>query len=175
MKQKAKDKLLLHEIKSIKTNAEYLKLLNIKQKSEIEYLSKNAQFNQAKQQSDLLQKEVEEIQKKIRDEKLKKTSVRKLAENINKKLRTSVNFTLEPYEDESSSPENVVGYYKIKNSNTEEFRSVTELSTGEKNIVAFLYFIERLNSDNPSIDKNKNRIIVFDDPMTSNDDLFNTL
>ena len=170
LKQKAKDKLLLHEIKSIKTNAEYLKLLNIKQKSEIEYLSKNAQFNQAKQQSDLLQKEVEEIQKKIRDEKLKKTSVRKLAENINKKLRTSVNFTLEPYEDESSSPENVVGYYKIKNSNTEEFRSVTELSTGEKNIVAFLYFIERLNSDNPSIDKNKNRIIVFDDPMTSNDD-----
>lgn len=170
LKQKAKDKLLLHEIKSIKTNAEYLKLLNIKQKSEIECLSKNAQFNQAKQQSDLLQKEVEEIQKKIRDEKLKKTSVRKLAENINKKLRTSVNFTLEPYEDESSSPENVVGYYKIKNSNTEEFRSVTELSTGEKNIVAFLYFIERLNSDNPSIDKNKNRIIVFDDPMTSNDD-----
>lgn len=170
LKQKAKDKLLLHEIKSIKANAEYLELLNIKQKSEIEYLSKKAQFNQAKQQSYLLQKEVEEIQKKIRDEKLKKTSVRKLAENINRKLRTSVNFTLEPYENESSSPENVVGYYTIKSSITGNFRSVKELSTGEKNIVAFLYFIEKLHSEDPSTNHNRKKLIVFDDPMSSNDD-----
>ena len=170
LKQKAKDKLLLHEIKSIKTNAEYLELLNIKQKSEIEYLSKEAQFNQAKQQSDFLQKEVEEIQNNIREEKLKKTSVSKLAENINKKLITSVNFTLVPYIDENSSLEIVVGDYRIKSSNTGNFRSVEELSTGEKNIVAFLYFIEKLHSEDPSSNPNKKKFIVFDDPMTSNDD-----
>ena len=43
------------------------------------------------------------------------------------------------------------------------------MSTGEKNIVAFLYFIEKLNELNLK-DGNKEKIVIFDDPMNSNDD-----
>ncbi len=48
-----------------------------------------------------------------------------------------------------------------------EYDSIMNLSKGEKNIIALLYFILSLgkNSENT-----KPKIIVFDDPMTSNDD-----
>lgn len=47
-------------------------------------------------------------------------------------------------------------------------RSINTLSTGEKNIVAFLWFISSLEGNsNHSINP---KIILFDDPMTSNDD-----
>ncbi|WP_245872588.1 AAA family ATPase [Avibacterium endocarditidis] len=49
---------------------------------------------------------------------------------------------------------------------TNQERNVDELSTGEKNILAFLYFIEKLaEADNK-------KCIIFDDPMNSNDDTF---
>ncbi|MXS29375.1 AAA family ATPase [Enterococcus faecalis] len=47
-------------------------------------------------------------------------------------------------------------------------RSISHISTGEKNIIAFLYFIYSLEDiDNQS---GKPKIIIFDDPMNSNDD-----
>lgn len=58
------------------------------------------------------------------------------------------------------------GQYKIKGYNG-QIRPVTHLSKGEKNIIALLYFLfslERIEHDN------RRRIIVLDDPMTSNDD-----
>ena len=75
-----------------------------------------------------------------------------------------VSFELVHVEDEDSK-----GFYRVKNTSTGEERDITELSTGEKNIIAFLYFIGKLNEikETPS---NKNKIIVFDDPMNSNDD-----
>lgn len=87
-----------------------------------------------------------------------------LAENINKKLKHMVSFELVHVENEDSK-----GYYRVKNSSTGCEREITELSTGEKNVIAFLYFIEKLDEikENPS---NKPRVIVFDDPMSSNDD-----
>lgn len=42
------------------------------------------------------------------------------------------------------------------------------MSTGEKNVIAFLYFIERLEEVKEG--SRKKKIIVFDDPMSSNDD-----
>lgn len=45
-------------------------------------------------------------------------------------------------------------------------RPITNLSTGEKNIIAFLYFIESLEK----LSDDKKKIIIFDDPMNSNDD-----
>lgn len=45
-------------------------------------------------------------------------------------------------------------------------RDISKISTGEKNIIAFLYFIGNLKSQHK---KNK-KIIIFDDPMNSNDD-----
>ncbi len=62
------------------------------------------------------------------------------------------------------------GFYQVKCSRTSTLRDVTQLSTGEKNVIAFLYFIEKLNEINESKQIQQNRLIVFDDPMNSNDD-----
>lgn len=45
-------------------------------------------------------------------------------------------------------------------------RDISKVSAGEKNIIAFLYFIGYLRS----LDRRQKKIIIFDDPMTSNDD-----
>lgn len=55
--------------------------------------------------------------------------------------------------------------YQILNENGTT-REITKLSTGEKNIIAFLYFVGQLDLNISE----KNKIIIFDDPMTSNDD-----
>ena len=59
--------------------------------------------------------------------------------------------------------------YKIRDVHTVKIRNVTELSTGEKNIIAFLYFIGKLHEFNEG-EERKPQIIIFDDPMNSNDD-----
>ncbi len=105
-------------------------------------------------------KKQKEINKQL--SKTKNTGI--LAKNINKKLENYTNFTLERKDDQGRE------FYEIKEKieGEEKTRSVVELSTGEKNIVALLYFIESLNdSENNS---NKPKFIVFDDPMNSNDD-----
>ncbi|MDN3955817.1 AAA family ATPase [Sporolactobacillus laevolacticus] len=59
------------------------------------------------------------------------------------------------------------GLYKIVDKSGKE-RSIKTLSTGEKNILAFLYFMYDLrNAD--SFDA-RERVVIFDDPMNSNDD-----
>ena len=58
----------------------------------------------------------------------------------------------------------VNGYYKIYSNNLE--RSVSTLSTGERNLVAFLYFMQK-------VEENKNAeklLVIVDDPMDSNDE-----
>jgi len=57
---------------------------------------------------------------------------------------------------------NQQGQYGIKG------RSISSLSTGEKNIVAFLWFICDL--DNYDKKSDKQMLVIFDDPMNSNDD-----
>ena len=47
-------------------------------------------------------------------------------------------------------------------------RDIKSLSTGEKNIVAFLWFI--CNLENIELAEAKPQVVVFDDPMNSNDD-----
>ena len=83
-----------------------------------------------------------------------------LAQRINEKLFRvgKNNLELVPVIEDDK-----VEHYQIK----DEFgmRAIDKISTGEKNIIAFLYFMEQL--DNP---REKNRIIIFDDPMNSNDD-----
>ena len=102
----------------------------------------------------------EEIDKQL--SKTKNTGI--LANNINKKLENYTNFTLERKDDQGRE------FYEIKEKieNEEKTRPVEELSTGEKNIVALLYFIESLNDLENGSDKPK--FIIFDDPMNSNDD-----
>ncbi|SEW33480.1 AAA domain-containing protein [[Clostridium] fimetarium] len=68
---------------------------------------------------------IAELQSKTKNEII-------LADNINKKLRHMVSFELKHCEDEKEK-----GYYQVKNIKTNETRDITQLSTGEKNIIAF--------------------------------------
>lgn len=97
--------------------------------------------------------EITALQEKTRNEKI-------LVEKINKKLKLYASFELIHQEGSND--------YKIKCLRTDKIRSVTELSTGEKNIIAFLYFLNKLEEHNFS---SLAKCIVFDDPMNSNDDL----
>ncbi len=85
------------------------------------------------------------------------------AERINKSLRSLGNhsFQLDLVSGEQK------GQYRIKTID-DSTRDVDTLSTGEKNIVSFLWFLADL--DNPSKMSEKPQVIVFDDPMNSNDD-----
>lgn len=90
---------------------------------------------------------------------------KKIAIRINELLKNMgvASFELDLVEDED---ENQKGQYQIKGHDG-KMRKITALSKGEKNIIAFLYFIfdlERADGDN------KPKIVVLDDPMTSNDD-----
>lgn len=111
----------------------------------------------------------EEI-KKVNKEKeavLKSTkSTYKFVEIINDKLKKAGKYNLELtlHKDED---EDDIEHYLVKDHN-ERVRSIDKLSTGEKNIIAFLYFLESLSDVEKQSDKNK--IIIFDDPMNSNDD-----
>ena len=97
---------------------------------------------------------------RIQVDKLKPKAEKQAIERINKKLRLKVSWELDHVDNQN------LGYYRIKEGN--QYRSVKQLSTGEKNVIAFLYFIERLEEVKEG--RKKNKIIVFDDPMSSNDD-----
>ena len=106
------------------------------------------------------------LKKEINTELSKTRSEEKLANNINKKLRNYVSFELEHIGKNKNLNQ---GYYRIRNKApfSEKYREIDTLSKGEKNIIGFLYFIEKLN-EYREIDLDK--IIIFDDPMDSNDD-----
>ena len=110
--------------------------------------------------------EIKSLRKKINNELSKTRSEEKLADNINKKLRNYVSFELEHIGKNKNLNQ---GYYRIRNKSpfSEKYREIDTLSKGEKNIIGFLYFIEKLN-EYSEIDLDK--IIIFDDPMDSNDD-----
>lgn len=57
--------------------------------------------------------------------------------------------------------------YKLYDNNGNQ-RDIKSLSTGEKNIMAFLWFVQDLSNITKGADKDK--VIVLDDPMSSNDD-----
>lgn len=156
-------------------------LLEFKEKYKEEYKNKSDSILKIDKEIAELEitkrgKEIKEltIEKKIVDKKAeiqneinKTKSEHILAKNINKKLEMYVNFELEHVEVKEDSRN---GYYRIKNKEASEteYRDITTLSDGEKNIIGFLYFIEKLGEVQNNLSK---KIIVFDDPMDSNDDL----
>lgn len=166
-KKEAIDKLRMHYVKEMMDEFGYDSekakvdiLLAEKNQREEEYNVENDKIdapNGLKEAIYEIQEEISQLQGLTKNESI-------LAENINKKLNHMVTFKLEHFEDEESK-----GFYKIKNGFTGDIREITELSTGEKNIIAFLYFVEKLNEIKEQSDI-KPRIIVFDDPMNSNDD-----
>lgn len=132
-----------------------------------EGLQLSEQLKKIEIQIEEVKKQILQIRSKISIEIEKTKSEKKLATNINKKLKLYVPFQLEHVEAERGSHQ---GYYRIKDdfSQRGEYRDIDSLSKGEKNIIGFLYFIEKLNEQTASqLDK----IIIFDDPMDSNDDM----
>lgn len=109
-------------------------------------------------QSDIkvLEDEIKELVRSTKNEKI-------LADEINRKLKLYVNFELVHMQDKDEK-----GFYQIKCRRTGDIRNVDELSTGEKNIIAFLYFLEKLKEVKAG--NSKPKLIIFDDPMNSNDD-----
>ena len=100
--------------------------------------------------------EIKELVRSTKNEKI-------LADEINRKLKLYVNFELVHMQDKDEK-----GFYQIKCKRTGDIRNVDELSTGEKNIIAFLYFLEKLKE--VKVGNSKPKLIIFDDPMNSNDD-----
>ena len=156
--EKAKDALRYHEVKKIL--------------DDFKYDEENISLATLKAASDEAQKELRhkrtELQLKQDARKaliLQTKDEGKIAEKINKLLSSMgvVSFSLKLVEDDD---ENQKGQYQIK-SYDNSIRPIIKLSKGEKNIIAFLYFIFSLESVDS---KSKPKIIVLDDPMTSNDD-----
>lgn len=166
--QEAKDELRFHEIKILLNKFNYdveqvelgsLETIKKKEKDALDGEKKKIIGSEGlKKQILTLEKEIRELEAQTKDEK-------RLAENTNKKLKYSVSFELEHCEDEAEK-----GFYQVKCLRTGITRDTTQLSTGEKNIIAFLYFIEKLEEVVDNSQGRQNQVIVFDDPMTSNDD-----
>lgn len=106
--------------------------------------------------------QIEELEKEKSNllKETQNTSI--LAENINDKLKYSGKFNLQL---ELQKDSNEIEHYLIKDSES-GVRPIDQISTGEKNIIAFLYFMENLSV----IGHTNKKIIIFDDPMNSNDD-----
>lgn len=132
---------------------------------EIAVLEKNKKEKEDEELS--IESKIVDKKAEIQNEIDKTKSEHILAKNINKKLDMYVNFELEHVEVKEDSRN---GYYRIKNKEASEteYRDITTLSDGEKNIIGFLYFIEKLGEVQNNL---SDKIIVFDDPMDSNDDL----
>ncbi|WP_339017575.1 AAA family ATPase [Fusobacterium animalis] len=162
-KEKAKTNLRYHFIKLAldefdeKTKLYELSILKEKKeeyKTEIE--NKENEIIKINNEITNLNLEIIKLEAKTKNEK-------RLVENINKKIKNYTSFELVHKEDIEGK-----GFYNVKCLRTNEDRDITQISTGEKNIIALLYFIEKLNEINEV--ETRNKLIIFDDPMNSNDD-----
>ena len=158
-KQKdARDAIRYHEIKLLLEDFQYdlrIERLTVLKREKEE---KELVYSQKEIEKKELEQNLAEYRSQV--DKLKPKAEKQAIERINKKLRLKVSWELDHVDNEN------LGYYRIKEG--ERYRSVKQLSTGEKNVIAFLYFIERLEEVKEG--SRKKKIIVFDDPMSSNDD-----
>ncbi|QIM45832.1 AAA family ATPase [Streptococcus ruminicola] len=155
---------LIHTYVSKSDLNSQLKQLSLLKNEESQLIKK---LSESENEIEKVEKQISEIHSKILIEMEKTRSEKKLANNINKKLKLYVPFQLEHVEAKQGNHQ---GYYRIKDvfSQNDEYRDVNSLSKGEKNIIGFLYFIEKLNEQT---DSQLDKIIIFDDPMDSNDDM----
>ncbi|MBL1228689.1 AAA family ATPase [Enterococcus sp. BWB1-3] len=163
LKQKeAMQALRLHEVNRIvdeyKLDSELVRLEELIKKQE----EAQNDFDDEVSKIKIEKKKIDSINDDITRLKKKTKNTEKLANNINDRLRYLVSFELVRKKVENQE------FYEIQDPYGET-RPITELSTGEKNIIAFLYFIEKLE-EVPDTPRDADRVIIFDDPMTSNDD-----
>ncbi|WP_202577482.1 AAA family ATPase [Enterococcus faecalis] len=162
-KQKdAMQALRLHEVNRIvdeyKLESELVRLEELVKKQD----EAQKVFDEEKSKIATEKKKIDLINSNIAYLKNQTKNTEKLANNINDRLKYLVSFELVRKKVKNQE------FYELKDS-FGETRPITELSTGEKNIIAFLYFIEKL-AEVSDIPRDADKVIIFDDPMTSNDD-----
>lgn len=164
-KNKAKVKLRLHRVAEKCEEIEYEKI-----ESELETLKKissdayrllDAEIKKTDLNKKLLESEIIVAREEIKQlqEEIKNPEI--IITKINEKLVKSGKQNLELKYIEAGK------HYKILNKDGST-RNIQEISQGEKNIIAFLYFIGSLDSSD--LETGKPKIIILDDPMCSNDD-----
>lgn len=161
-KDDASSKLRLHMVKDSLVEFNYTEKKNELTKLEIAYKVSKEEFDKVKKEIENLNTEKTNLNQEILELKASSKNEEKLATEINKLLGIYVNFNLFHCKDGQN------GCYRIQNKHTGEIRDVKQLSTGEKNIIAFLYFLEKLEELDSDL-STKKKIIIFDDPMNSND------
>ncbi|RBP98044.1 hypothetical protein CRD60_02395 [Bifidobacterium aemilianum] len=117
----------------------------------------------AKQEVSKVQKEIKTLHTQRQREVNKTTNETEAAKMINDSLRSlgTTAFRLELFPDNSGAK----GQYEIVSNGHK--RDLSTLSTGELNLVGFLYFMQKLRSRNDDDDP---MLVIMDDPMNSNDD-----
>lgn len=119
---------------------------------------------------ELLLKEYDIKNEKINDRinvlKMSKSNTQDFANHINKILEgIEVNLKLEPIEDD----------YIIRHTKENKILQIKDISEGEQNLLALLYFYyEIFEDENQTIMKNQIELIILDDPITSMDDINKT-
>ncbi|MDC0827051.1 AAA family ATPase [Lactococcus petauri] len=156
----AKEKIRLHEVKLFLNEFNYT--------SEIYTLKELEAENQVlKDQISSLKSEKTTL---LQDRKMLIADMTKelsAANRINEFLRGlgSQSFSLD-YVDTDDEQK---GQYRLLDTNGAE-RSVHTLSDGEKNILSFLWFMDSIEEIPEEGETAKEKIVIFDDPMNSNDD-----
>lgn len=155
-KQQARERLRLNLVAKKLKDFDHSNFVTKGKILEENYTRTKREFDAKKLELDNLEKELNSLLSRSVDESI-------AAERINKYLRGlgEQSFQLILVEGEQK------GQYAVQDMQGNK-RSISTLSTGEKNIVAFLWFM--LDLENPDKLTEKQRIIVFDDPMNSNDD-----
>ncbi|WP_158234246.1 AAA family ATPase [Loigolactobacillus backii] len=156
--RKAKNKLLYHLVQEQLNSFNYAEALGKLKQLKIQQKSIKEEFNLMENKYEAFKKKKKDLLKSSKDEA-------QAAEEINKYLKhlghASFSLHLIKKSNELSGQYEIIGLDKKK-------RDISSLSTGERNIVAFLYFVYSLKDTNAI--ENTNKIIIFDDPMNSNDD-----
>ena len=132
---------------------------HVEKKSKLQ--AENVKLKELKEELGNKQEDLDKLREDVKTLQLQTVDEGKAAEFINKAIQGLGNqsFTLEKSGEK--------GAYIVRDYSGEIRRTET-LSTGEKNIVAFLWFIHNLkNLNNQSA---REKVIIFDDPMNSNDD-----
>ena len=155
-KQQARERLRLNLVAKKLKDFDHNNFVTEGKVLEEKYTRIKREFDEKQLELDNLEKELNSLLSSSVDESI-------AAERINKYLRGlgEQSFQLILVEGEQK------GQYAVQDMQGNK-RSISTLSTGEKNIVAFLWFM--LDLENPDKLTEKQRIIVFDDPMNSNDD-----
>ena len=156
----AKQKLRLHHIAINLSDNEYLQITEKLTAANHEREVLENDINNIKSNIIKIEGDVSNIDNEISKLISQTQSTERLVININKKLKDITNFSLVLQCNDD------IEYYEVMNRNG-DIRAIDQLSTGEKNLIAFLYFIESLETEE---NRQQRKIIVFDDPMNSNDD-----